>query len=179
MAIGRLTIQKDYPTLFAAFRMVLRDHPQAKLLIAGDGPLGEDLEAAIADLGLRNDVALLGLRTDVRDLLQASDAYVMSSAWEGSRSPFSRQPQAAYQSLRRRLAGTPKWSWMALRAHRPPRDPAALASAMVAIMSSRRGAAPNSDRPVGVTCERRYGLDEVVETWITIYEGAMERKRPA
>ena len=180
MAIGRLTVQKDYPTLFAAFRIVLRDHPQTKLLIAGDGPLGEELEAAIGDLGLQSDVALLGLRNDVRDLLQASDAYVMSSAWEGLPIALLEAAASSLPIVATAVGGNAEVVLDGISGFIiPPRDPAALASAMVAIMSldeTRRaelGAAGRSH----VT--KRYGLDDVVETWISIYDGAIERKRPA
>ena len=177
MAIGRLAIQKDYPTLLAAFGLVLRDHPEGKLLIAGDGPLDKELEAAIRDLGLLNDVSLLGLRTDVRDLLQASDAYVMSSAWEGLPIALLEAAASTLPIVATAVGGNAEVvldgvSGLIV----PPRDPAALASAMVAIMSfdeARRAELGTAGRS---HVERRYGLDEVVETWITIYEGALERK---
>ena len=177
MAIGRLAVQKDYPTLLAAFRIVLRDHPQAKLLIAGDGPLGTELEAAIGDLGLRNDVALLGLRTDVRDLLQASDAYVMSSAWEGLPIALLEAAASTLPIVATAVGGNAEVvldgvSGLIV----PPRDPAALASAMVAIMAfdeAHRAALGTAGRS---HVQGRYGLDEVVETWITIYERALERR---
>ena len=39
LAMGRLALQKDYPTMLAAFVEVCQRYPGARLLIAGDGPL--------------------------------------------------------------------------------------------------------------------------------------------
>ena len=54
-----------------------------RLLIAGVGPLHSMLESEIQRAGLSHAVSLLGLRSDVPSLMQAADAFVMSSAWEG------------------------------------------------------------------------------------------------
>ena len=99
-------------------------------------PCGKELEAAIGDLGLRNDVALLGLRTDVRDLLQASDAYVMSSAWEGLPIALLEAAASTLPIVATAVGGNAEVVLDGISGLIvPPRDPAALASAMVAIMS--------------------------------------------
>ena len=82
LAVGRLDKAKDYPNLIASFRR-LRDAPAARLAIAGDGSEREAIESLIERLNLRSRVTLLGMRTDIPDLLNASDAFVQASAWEG------------------------------------------------------------------------------------------------
>jgi len=75
---------KDFPTLLAAFQRVSQD---SVLIIAGalwDTKLKTSLEADIARLGLAGRVTFLGGRTDIVDLLHASDAFVMSSISEGT-----------------------------------------------------------------------------------------------
>jgi glycosyltransferase involved in cell wall biosynthesis len=54
------------------------------LAIAGEGPLRGALSALAVQLGIQDRVQILGLRSDVRELMRAADAYVMSSAWEGT-----------------------------------------------------------------------------------------------
>jgi glycosyltransferase involved in cell wall biosynthesis len=83
LAVGRLDVQKDYPTMLSAFARVLSDRPDAKLFIAGAGPLAQHIRTSIARAGLDQAVALLGLRSDVPALMQAADGFVLSSAWEG------------------------------------------------------------------------------------------------
>ena len=83
LAVGRLDEAKDYPNLLTAFSTLTQRRPDACLAIAGDGPLRADLQATVGRLGLDSHVRLLGLRSDTPSLYAASDALVLSSAWEG------------------------------------------------------------------------------------------------
>lgn len=83
LAAGRLDKQKDYPNLLNAFSALSKSHPNTRLLIAGDGPLRSELESLIQQLAIEERVTLLGLRQDMPALYAASDALVLSSAWEG------------------------------------------------------------------------------------------------
>ena len=57
LAVGRLSVQKDYPTLIQAFAQV-RQARLARLLILGEGPERPTLEALIRQLDLEQDVNL-------------------------------------------------------------------------------------------------------------------------
>src|SRR4051794_24243018 len=83
MAVGRLELAKDYPTMLAAFRAVLDQHPEAVLAIVGDGRLRAELKALAGSLGVGEAVQFLGTRADVARLLNGCDGFVLSSAWEG------------------------------------------------------------------------------------------------
>jgi glycosyltransferase involved in cell wall biosynthesis len=83
LAVGRLVDAKGYPDMVAAFKDAHDRRPQAKLLIAGTGPLEESMKGMIRQAGLQEAVSLLGLRPDVPALMQAADAFVLSSRWEG------------------------------------------------------------------------------------------------
>ncbi|MGI9079648.1 MAG: glycosyltransferase [Acidimicrobiales bacterium] len=83
LAAGRLEAQKDYPTLLRAFAGMAGAGGDPVLRIAGQGPLRTEIEALAAQLGVASRTQLLGLRTDVADLLAAADAVVLSSAFEG------------------------------------------------------------------------------------------------
>jgi len=82
-AVGRLSPQKDYPTLLRAFKEVKKSCPEAVLLIAGDGYLRENLEKLTDDLGIRERVKFLGYRSDVLEVVSSFDIYALSSLWEG------------------------------------------------------------------------------------------------
>lgn len=80
LCVGRLHLQKGYDTLLKAAAM-WQDHPsRPEVVIAGDGPLHDELEREINARGLR--VRLLGRRTDVADLLEAADLVLLPSVWE-------------------------------------------------------------------------------------------------
>jgi glycosyltransferase involved in cell wall biosynthesis len=83
LAVGRFVPAKDYPSLLRAFSSVARCVPEATLLIAGEGPLLGECKALVEREGLAEVVRFLGVRRDVPRLMNAADAYVMSSAWEG------------------------------------------------------------------------------------------------
>lgn len=79
----RLVEQKGVSDALQAFAGTRADYPQARLLIAGDGPLRASLETEAAQAGLRDSVRFLGWRDDVPDLLAAGDLFFMPSLWEG------------------------------------------------------------------------------------------------
>ncbi|VVE05671.1 glycosyl transferase family 1 [Pandoraea aquatica] len=82
-AAGRMVEAKDYPTLIDAFAHVANAMPEARLFIAGEGPLRTSVQARVDARGLAHAVTLLGRRNDIAQWMQAADVYVMSSAWEG------------------------------------------------------------------------------------------------
>lgn len=80
LCVGRLHPQKDYHTLIEAAR-IWHQHPaRPEVMIAGDGPLENELRREIDALGVR--VRLLGRRSDVAELLAAADIVLMPSVWE-------------------------------------------------------------------------------------------------
>jgi glycosyltransferase involved in cell wall biosynthesis len=83
ISVGRLTPQKGVDDLLTAFAQVCQSHPQTALIIAGDGKILPDLAQQIKTLKLENNAWLLGGRSDIPDLLSASDLYVSAAHWEG------------------------------------------------------------------------------------------------
>lgn len=82
VGMGRLTPQKDFPTLIRAFAR-LPDSLGARLLILGEGPLRAELEALICALGLGGRAALAGFQANPLPYLRRSAAFVLSSRYEG------------------------------------------------------------------------------------------------
>ncbi len=73
---------KNHQLVLDAFAPVAAE-TGAALLLAGDGPLRPEIEERIARPDLRGRVFLLGLRSDVPELLALSTAFVLSSSAEG------------------------------------------------------------------------------------------------
>lgn len=82
---GRLSAQKDQGTLVEAVDLLTDSRRGAPpvLVIAGEGPGRQALEARIAATHERTDVRLVGHRGDLPDLLLAADVVVSSARWEG------------------------------------------------------------------------------------------------
>lgn len=83
LAIGRLVTPKDYPNLLNAISILKNSRNDFTVNIVGDGELKVELFTLVRNLGLEDTVHFLGARTDIKDLMQAADVYVMSSLWEG------------------------------------------------------------------------------------------------
>jgi len=79
LTVARLDPQKGLHDLVAAAALV----PEARVMVVGEGPERPALETEIARLGLGDRVHLLGFRSDVPDLLAASDLFVLPSLFEG------------------------------------------------------------------------------------------------
>ena len=82
-SIGRLDPVKDFPTLLKGFAEIRRQHPQAVLVIVGDGPIRENLVRIGNDHGLGESIKWLGERRDIPALLRHFDLFVQTSAFEG------------------------------------------------------------------------------------------------
>jgi len=83
LAVGRVCEQKDYKTLLKATNLLKDQNQRFRLIIAGDGPLWDEMNLMRDTLGLQNDVTFLGRRNDVPDLLNMADIFVQSSKYEG------------------------------------------------------------------------------------------------
>lgn len=83
LGAGRLTPEKDFPTLIRAFAR-LRQQRAARLIIIGEGPLETDLRELTRTLGIEADVDFPGFTPNPFAYMQRAALFVMSSAWEGS-----------------------------------------------------------------------------------------------
>ena len=80
ITVARLTRQKRLDRLIRAFALV---HPDARLLVLGEGEERAALTALVAELGLGRRVSLPGHVRDVASALHASDLFVLTSDYEG------------------------------------------------------------------------------------------------
>lgn len=86
LAVGRLHEAKDYPNLFHAIEILLKqddEHKNIHLFVVGDGDLKPELEKLLIDKKMNNQVHLLGRRNDIPQLMSAANLFVLSSSFEG------------------------------------------------------------------------------------------------
>lgn len=83
LGIGRLTAQKDFPSLIRAFAQ-LRIHQPARLMILGEGELHAELQALADSLGLgTQEFRLQGFVDNPFAYMARARLFVLSSRWEG------------------------------------------------------------------------------------------------
>ena len=81
--VGRLVPQKNQKMLINAFSKVSLKHPQYKLKIFGDGLLKEELQKQINNLHINDKISLCGVIDDIKQELEKSKIFVLSSDYEG------------------------------------------------------------------------------------------------
>ena len=81
--VGRFDYQKNHMFLLEIFSELVKQKPNAKLVLVGDGHLRNKIEAKIQAAGLSDRVLLLGQRSDVSELLNVFDVFVLPSLFEG------------------------------------------------------------------------------------------------
>jgi glycosyltransferase involved in cell wall biosynthesis len=131
-SIGRLSEQKGHRYLLDAAARVLAQKKDARLLIVGDGDQMDALRRQADALGITASVLFAGHRPDVRALLGALDVFCISSTYEGT-------PLALFEAM---AAGKAIVSTAVDGCREvledgatgllvPPRDPEALAAALL------------------------------------------------
>jgi glycosyltransferase involved in cell wall biosynthesis len=83
VGIGRLTRQKDFPTLIQAFAAIRKKLP-CRLIILGEGKDRDDLEHLAKRLSQSEQIAMPGFVENPYAYLKRAAMFVLSSAWEGS-----------------------------------------------------------------------------------------------
>lgn len=81
--VGRFVYQKNHEFLLDIFKEINNIVEDSILVLVGDGELKVDIIKKIHRLDLEKSVVLLGLRSDVEELMQAFDLFVLPSNYEG------------------------------------------------------------------------------------------------
>lgn len=155
VTVARMSGQKDLPTLLAAARRVIDERPEVRFVVVGGGPAEAEVRAAHAQLELAGAVQLLGQRPSAADELAAADVFALSSVWEGS--PLT---VAEALLLRRPVAVTavgavPEVVEDGVTGRLvPPRDPAALATAILDLLADPARARRMADAGHALATER-------------------------
>lgn len=83
ISMGRLVPVKNFESLIRAFELVVKKYPDWVLKIYGDGELKASLQAQINELGLQNNVMLMGFSSAIDKELKQSSIFAFSSLVEG------------------------------------------------------------------------------------------------
>ena len=81
--VGRFIWIKNHKFLVDVFEKILLQLPLSRLVLVGEGELYEKIQQYVKQKGISENVLFLGLRKDVNELMQAMDALIMPSFYEG------------------------------------------------------------------------------------------------
>jgi glycosyltransferase involved in cell wall biosynthesis len=137
--VAALAAHKGQRYLVAAAAGVVRELPDTRFLIIGEGELREQLERQIHGLGLDRHVVLTGFRGDVLGLVKSLDVFVMSSITEGLGSAILEAMACGRPVVATRAGGIPEAvDHEVTGIIVPPQDEHALSAAMLRLLRSPR-----------------------------------------
>jgi len=135
--VAHLADHKGQRYLIDAVGPVVERVPGARFVIVGTGELEAPLKARAADLGLGDRVVFAGFREDVPAVLEGLDVFVMSSHLEGLGTSVMDALLAGKPVVATRAGGIPDIIEDGVHGVLvPPRDPAALAEAIVRVLEN-------------------------------------------
>jgi glycosyltransferase involved in cell wall biosynthesis len=82
-SVGILNQTKNFKQMVRIAKSVVVRHPEVQFVIIGEGDQRPELEAMVAELGLRRSVILPGFRRDIPRVLMALDIFALTSRSEG------------------------------------------------------------------------------------------------
>lgn len=170
LAVGRLAEQKGHRDLVDAAALVLRERPDVRFLVAGEGPLAAELAARAEAAGVAHAFSWLGVRSDVADLLAACDAFVLPSLWEGLSIALLEAMAAGVPVVATAVAGaeevlTPERTALVV----PVGDSAALAGALLRTLSDPDAASARASAARACVRER-FGVARQVAAYGALYD---------
>jgi glycosyltransferase involved in cell wall biosynthesis len=133
--IGALVAHKGQRHLIDAAALVVREVPDARFVILGEGELRAALEHQVKHLHLERHVYLPGFRADVLALLKGFDVFVMSSETEGLGTSILDAMACAKPVIGTRAGGIPEVVDDGVTGFViPTHDPKAMAKAIVRLL---------------------------------------------
>jgi len=170
LAVGRFERAKDYPNMLRAFAGVVARRPEARLIIAGQGTLQGEAEQLVAELRIADRVHFLGVRKDISALMNAADAYVMSSAWEGTPMVLLEAGATGLPIVATAVGGNGEVVVDGQTGFLvPPGDSEALMRAMLRLMDLSPDERARMGRAGRAHVEANYSLERVVDQWEKLY----------
>ncbi|HEY1713464.1 MAG TPA: glycosyltransferase [Solirubrobacteraceae bacterium] len=172
-----LRVEKALEVMISATGQLVQTFPDVHLVIAGDGPQREALEAQTASAGLTGHVHFLGERRDVTSILNTVNVGALSSDWEGMPLFVLECMATGTPVVATNVGGLPEM----VENDRtgllvPPRDPAALAQAIGALLAD-----PERGRRLAQAAHERmddFTIDTVAHRFADLYEQLVSDAAP-
>lgn len=175
--VARLDAVKDQRTMLEAFALLRLRHPDARLLMVGEGPMRPELESYIAAEDLGGAVLMTGQRNDIPALVSLMDVFILSSLSEGTSISLLEAMASGVTPVVTRVGGNP-----AVVTHGvdgllvEPRDAPGLAEALGDLVTDARRRRTLGDA-ARAKVRASYGIETMVSRYVQIYREILGRKR--
>jgi glycosyltransferase involved in cell wall biosynthesis len=166
--VARLSKQKGIDWLLRALVIAREALPETFLLIVGEGEQRQTLEHLARSLKIENNVKFLGQRSDVPQILQILDAFVLSSRWEGMPNTILEAQAAGCPVVTTDAGGAPELvSHLKTGILVSKADPLALGHGILRILFY-----PQETREMAEEAKRRaadFSVDKMVKSYEDLY----------
>ena len=176
VCVAHLRYEKGQDILLHAWRTVHKQFPTARLVLAGRGPLEQQLRDMSAALGISEHVEFAGMISDVRSILGGADIFALPSRHEGLPNALLEAMASSLPCVATRVSGSEDVivdgdSGLIV----PPEDPAALASALLKLLADQKRA-----RAIGEAGRQRvqefFSLQQATEHLERLYVTATSKR---
>jgi glycosyltransferase involved in cell wall biosynthesis len=168
--VAALVPHKGQRHLVEAAHLVVREVPDARFIILGEGELREPLERQVREYKLEKHVLLPGFRTDVLGCIKGFDLFAMSSVTEGLGTSLLDAMACSRAIVATRTGGIPEIVEDGVNGVLvPPRDHAAMAKAIVRLLND--GALRKKMGNAGFArVQARFTVERMVAETASVYE---------
>jgi glycosyltransferase involved in cell wall biosynthesis len=173
LAVGRLVGQKGHDVAVAALPAVRAEHPEARLVILGDGPLRDRLLGQASALHVDDAVVLPGRAGDVAAWLARADVFVHPARWEGFGLVLLEAMLAACPVVASRVSSVPEivvdgQTGLLVAAD----DPGALAAAVTRLLGDAGLAARMGDAG-RARARTQFSIERMARRTLEVYETSL------
>ncbi|MCP4613252.1 MAG: glycosyltransferase family 4 protein [Planctomycetes bacterium] len=174
--VGRLIQNKGPEVLVEAVPQILSNHPNARIIFAGDGPMKAQLVQLAEQLGVGHAIDFLGLRHDVPELMRKATLFVRPSTLEGMPLTVLEAMASALPVVATPVGGTPELIKDKECGHLVPvGDSAALANASISLLNDRSMAESMGNRGYDMVVNK-HTWEVVAQKTEHVYEEVVNRR---
>ena len=133
--VARLDPMKNHKRLFEAFGLVIKEFPEAELVLVGEGSMTEELKILAQAGGISDKVHFEGLRDNIPDYLDQADLFCLSSDYEAQPMTLIEAMASGLPIASTAVGGVPDMLKDEETALLTEPDASALAEAMIRLLS--------------------------------------------
>lgn len=174
--VGNLFWVKGHKEFIEATRLVLKQIPNTKFLVIGEGALKESLQLSVASYQIQDKVIFLGKRNDIPELLSIMDVSVNASYSEGMSNTILESMAAGVPVVATAVDGNLE---TVINGETglfvPPKDPQAMAAAIINILRNRE-LAKQMGQNARKLVEERFSLQQMVNNYSALYSELLKNK---
>ncbi len=177
VSVGRLAPEKNWPVLLQATSLVLKDHPQFRFVLIGDGPDRKYLEDLAMELDIHHRVTFTGQIqfSEIPAYMEAADLFGFASITETQGLVILEAMAARLPVVAVDACGTRDFLRHGQHGYLVENDPQALASGISQLL-----AGPQKMRQFGEAARKKaqsFHIDHMTEKLLAVYEQAIHDKK--